>query len=154
MLHLPCFSRLKLILLLFFAVIVTGCGRRQGSFEKPEDERHILKMLQISGAYRGEHNNKQPANPEELKSWVKSLSADKLKNLGIEDVDAALTSPRDHKPYLCAPLENYSGRPGRPSIVAYESEGVNGKVMTVGTMGNVSAMTKEDLKKEVPSAPW
>jgi predicted small lipoprotein YifL len=154
MLHLP-YSRLKWVVVLFFLVSlsVLGCGHRQGSFEKPPDDKHILKVLSIWSAYRADHNNQQPANTEALKAWAQTLPPEKKQGLGIDNLDETFTSPRDHQPYRIAPIK-ITGRPGPPTMtVIYESEGVDGKVMTAGGMGSVGLITKEQLKQDVPNAP-
>ncbi|SRR5258708_583316 len=131
-------------------LLMLGCGRK-GSFEKTSDERHILKMLAIYREYQTTHGNNPPANTEELKAWAKTLKPEKLTALSVDDLDSAFISPRDNQPYGIAPVGTQ--RMGMSEIVVYETAGVGGKRMTVGSTGSVRELKEDEVKRIVPNAP-
>src|SRR5262249_40376007 len=130
--------------LALLACLAVGCNPA-ATRELPADTVHILKLSSVYGAFRRAHNSKAPASVEELKGWVRGLPKEELGQLGIDNVDEAFTSPRDNQPYQMAPAQtNQPGAQfGVQRVVFYEKVGVNGKRMTVSSMGSASEMAED-----------
>ena len=96
--------------LVMVGCLLAGCSKKPVNLERPAEEVHILKAAKLWNAYKSGHQGKGPTNASELKTWAKTLSKQKLTEIGIDDVDAALTSPRDGQPYL---IVRPTGNPSR-----------------------------------------
>lgn len=125
--------------------LAVGCGGENVGKPPPEGETHIRKMAGLWSAYRYNHGGKAPKSTEELTKWARSLSPAKLKDIGVDNLDDVLTSPRDHEPYQVLPKPPMN-RMGIASVVVYEKTGVNGKHLTAGTRGNVGTLTDAELR--------
>jgi hypothetical protein len=133
--------------LLVAVSLVLGCGKREKK-NLPEGQLHILKMTSLWGQYRTTHGNKLAASTDQLTKWAHSLKPDQLSKMGIENLDEALVSPRDHEPYQVT-----AGKPNRMGIapvVVYEKVGVNGKHFALSSMGNAGEVSEEALRNSVP----
>jgi hypothetical protein len=139
--------------LTLFVCLAVGCSS-SGRRELPSETVHIMKLSALYGDFRRAHANKAPASVEELKGWARSLPKDKLGQLQIENLDDAFNSPRDNQPYQMAqPQANQPGAQfGVQRVVFYEKVGVNGKHMTVSSMGSFSELNEAELKRLVPGA--
>lgn len=141
----------------FGLVAALGVGMAGCTSAKPvppptEDMSHILKVAGLAQSYRTAHGNKLPASTDELKAWAKTLPADQLKGMGIDNLDAAFISPRDKQPYVLAKPANQNpaqARMGMQKVLFYEKEGANGKRWTASSMGSAKEMTADELKGEV-----
>jgi hypothetical protein len=132
--------------LLVVGFLVLGCRNKEVK-NLPEAKLHILKMTSLWGQYRATHG-KSPASTEQLTKWARSLKPDQLAKMGIENLDEALTSPRDHEPYQVT-----AGKPNRMGIapvVVYEKTGVKDKHYALSSMGNAGEVSEEALKNSVP----
>jgi hypothetical protein len=131
--------------------LAAGCSSKVIK-ERPAAEVHILKLSSLWSAYRQAHGNRAPDTIDQLKAWAKTQNQDRLKEMGIEDLEQAFVSPRDNQPYrLAKPNPKAPGaHRGVQRVVAYEQVGVNGKRLTVSSMGSTSEMSEEELKSLVP----
>ncbi len=130
------------------ACLVVGCSHKKKGESLTAEKAHILKLAGLYGLYKTSHGGKAPRTTEEFTKWARSLPKDRLKNLGIEDLDEALVSPRDHEPYQVT-----AGKPNRMGIsgvVIYEKTGVRGRHQVLGTMGNTGEESEEQLRQSVP----
>jgi hypothetical protein len=129
--------------------LAPGCGRKPSRTEMPEVEKHILKVPPLYNSYRSAHGGRPPATIDELKAWAKKLPKERLQKLGIEDVEQALTSPRDNQPYvLVDPAVVKKAPMGMARVVVHEKEGVDGKRMTASLMGGgAQEMTEEEMQQ-------
>lgn len=146
--------RLARVLLGFFfwCCLLVGCGgtyQGGGKTELAADERHILKLSTLWMDYKGTHKGKAPESAEELKKYAKTLKPEKLKQIGIEDVDKAFISPRDNQPYKLAKVSTEHG--GMTRVLVYEQTGVGGVRKVASSMGNISEMSDEELRQHLPN---
>ncbi len=125
---------------------VVGCSSTPPQANLADEQVHILKALRLSNEYRGK-NKRFPTSNDELKAFAKSLPASKLKELGIDNVDQALTSPRDQQPYQFLKPANPMESRGMMSVLIYEKNGVNGKYMTASSMGQARELSDEEMKQ-------
>jgi hypothetical protein len=147
------------VALAVLAGVAVGCGPKKLNLEPTKDREQISRALRVFNEYRNANNKKNPKNAEELKSWAKkNLTGKQLQDLGIENLDEALTSLRDGQPYQVVPTLPLS--PGQPAgmqgvmqTVLYEKVGVEGKHMTISGMGNVTEMDDEQLKTYLANFP-
>jgi hypothetical protein len=126
--------------------LIAGCGAKPVP-PRQEAEVHILNVMKLWAEYRHTFN-KVPASTAELTNWARSLKPDDLAKLGIQNLDEALVSPRDHEPYQVTP-----GKPNRMGIipvVIYEKTGVAGKRLTASSMGQSGELNEEALRNTVP----
>jgi len=164
------------VLLCFGAV---GCGAENNAAPRSDAEKHILAAATlVNRALMQGAKEKTPANMQEMKSLIQAqIKEDELKQLGVDNIDKALTSPRDGQMYVLVPAVNIrsgmapnqptqgpgagaSGGPGNqtrsqsPSgrpIVMYEAKGSGGKRMVAYVMGGVAELDESALKEQVPS---
>jgi hypothetical protein len=128
--------------------LAVGCGSHADQ-KLPDGTTHIMKVSTLYAAYRRANNNKAPASADELKAWAGKLPKQQLEQMGIDDLDKALISPRDNEPYQLAPpmTKGPAARMGIQGVVAYEKVGVNGKRLMVSGMGSATEVTDEQLKE-------
>jgi hypothetical protein len=134
--------------LLVLSCLLSGCGTKEIP-PLPPEQIHILKLTSILAEYRRTHKNALPANADEFKKWASSLKRDQLAKFGIDNLDDALVSPRDHEPYQITP-----GKPNRMGIIpviAYEKTGVNGKRYVLSSMGTAGEVNEEAMRNSVPN---
>jgi hypothetical protein len=140
------------VVLGFGLSIVAGCSGGSGepeSVEKFTADRPIVKALQLYGSFKSAHG-RAPNNIDELKAFAKKLPKDRLQTMGITDVDAALTSPRDNQPYVIAQVPRDTPG-GMPRVAIYEKVGQDGKRWTASGMGSFQEMDETTLRQFVPN---
>jgi hypothetical protein len=140
----------RIILVLALGSLV-GCTQGSSKPDLPPEEKHILKLAALYSDFRGK-NGRPPGTMDELKSFAKRMGPEALKQRGIENIDDAFTSPRDHQPYKLAPPQPPKrGGPPMPMVVVYESTGVDGKRMVAsGVGGGAFELDEEKLREYVP----
>src|SRR5581483_2539396 len=138
------------------ACFVTACSSGPTVTNIEPDKQHILRVASIYNSYKSDHSGRPPKDIQELKTWAKGLKPEKLRALGIEDVETALVSPRDKQPYVLIKPEaamsggGHGGPPPAIVVCVYEKDGVNGKRLTAGLSGNASELDEATLKRYVP----
>jgi hypothetical protein len=126
----------------------------------------VQRTLTMSGKFV------TPASLDEFKQLAKTaFKGDELKQMGIDDLDKALTSPRDGQPYVLVPGVNVqnSVMPGggfdrstskpstgpkesmEPPVLLYDKKGSGGRHLAAMGMMGVRELTDEELAKKVPS---
>lgn len=137
-------SAKRLIVAVLLGSLAVGCGGGPPPANMPIDKQHIMALGMLWSDYK-RVNKKEPASPDELKSWAKKLKPDELSKLGITDLEKAFISPRDNEPYkFRSPGKD---NPMGLGTVLYEAKGVNGKRLTASNMGNASEMTDEEFNE-------
>jgi hypothetical protein len=134
--------------LLVIGCLGSGCGSKEIP-DLPPEQVHILKLSSLLAEYRRTHKNELPKDAAAFKTWASSLKPDQLTKFGINNLDEALVSPRDHEPYQITP-----GKPNRMGIIpviAYEKNGVNGKRYILSSMGNAGEVNEEAIRNSVPN---
>jgi hypothetical protein len=139
------------IVLIFLVGHCVGCGSSTPQYELREGQPHILKVAVLAQKFRGK-NQRYPESTDELKKWAQTLKPEELQKMGIDNLEQALTSPRDKQPYqINKPGNDPQAKMGMVSILVYEKEGVKGKHMTASSMGSFSEVTRGELKAAVPT---
>ncbi len=139
--------------ILFMMVwVMAGCNR--GSTDLTEANKYIqsnpiMKAVQLYGGFQTE-KGRPPASMDELKAWAKQLPKARLDQMGISDVEAACTSPRDNQPYAIAPPQKALPG-GMARVVLYEQVGIGGKRATASGMGTTVEMDENQLRTYVPN---
>jgi hypothetical protein len=158
-----------------FCTAISGCGSYTEAPGLSDEQKHMQRagQLVIRASMAG-NNGVTPASMEELKTFAKKLSADALKEIGVDDVDKAMMSPRDGSPLVLIgginirnvmapgqpadqkPGQSKSGKPagggGSPPIILYEKTGRGGMHYVVYSISaGVSEVNEETLKERVPS---
>jgi hypothetical protein len=131
------------IVLMTFLPLAAACSSSKTD-EQPVDagEAHFMKVMNLYKAYQADNKQRSPNNNEELKAWAKKQKKDKLAELGIEDVDKALISPRDNMPYVIRPVPPERSLPN--TVIAHEQTGKDGKKMVLDAMGRVTIPADEE----------
>jgi hypothetical protein len=138
-----------LIVAFSLTVVSVGCSQPKPPDLTPKDnEQHILRVASLYGLYKNTHKGKGPATMDELKAWVKKMKPAELSKLKITDVEQTFTSPRDNQPYQLNDLRKAPG--GMGGVLAYEKVGVNGKRMTVSSMGTTAELSEASMREAVP----
>jgi hypothetical protein len=162
------------VLLCFGAL---GCGSENNAAPRSDAEKHIQAAATlISRALMQGQQEKTPANMQEMKSFIQSkLKPEELKDMGVDNIDKALTSPRDSQMYVLVPGVNIRSAtaPGQPTrgpggamgggqqsksqspsarpIVLYEAKGSGGRRLVAYVMGGLGELDESTLKEQVPS---
>lgn len=138
-----------LLALAFAVCLFGGCAQGPGKEDLSNEEKHILKITSLCIDFKGAHAGVSPRDVQELKEWAKGLKKEQLASHGIENLDDAFISPRDHQPYvLVKPEQARPGPGGRPAMLwVYEKTGVNGKRMCANAMGYAFETDEAEFKK-------
>jgi hypothetical protein len=145
-----------LLALMMGLCLVAGCGPiGPGKTDLSTDEKHILKLASLYTDFKGAHQGAVPKDAAELKQWAKGMKKEDLAKRGIDNLDEAFVSPRDHQPYvLVKPELGKMGPGGRPPmLLAYEQTGVSGKRMCANGMGYAWEADEEQLKQLQSGGP-
>jgi hypothetical protein len=123
-----------------------GCGGTSPPPpEKVADQQHIVQVVRLWTEYKRDHKNQAPTSGDQLKAWAKKLSADRLSQLSVKDVDTAFVSPRDGQPYgFRSPAKDNALGQG---TIVYEQNGVSGKRMVASNIGSVSEIDDAEFQK-------
>jgi hypothetical protein len=147
----------KRILTGFWGVLVAltlataGCRSRQENV--PAMESNLRPLALFYGQFVGQHSGKPPANEEEFRTYLDSLSAGELDAWGVDDVDRLFVSPRDGKPYVVLYGENALQGPrwiADSPVIAYEQVGVAGRRLVATALGAVEEVDEAELKDLLP----
>lgn len=138
-------------LLLVGSLFLVGCRAKQ--VPPPPSQDHIAALARAYTQYTAKHGNKGPANEGELREYLKKLSPEQARSIGIDstNLDSHFVSPRDGKPYTVVYGFNPKEKPpsGDPVFV-YEQVGENNKRF-VGFFGaKVKELDAGEFDKVVP----
>lgn len=129
--------------LLLIGVLSTGCTPQPQV--QPDAERDLQQLGTYYGRFTAQHRGQSPANEAEFKEFVESEGKAELAARGIEMSDL-FQSSRDGAAYtirygLKIPPPDASGGP----VVAYESQGVDGKRYAVRYIGRIQLLSDQEL---------
>lgn len=129
--------------------LVSGCTE-QAAQQEAEERDHLKTLALMYGKYLGSYGGVGPTNEKQFKDFLNSRKQE-LAQMQIEDIDALFISPRDGQPYTVV----YGLRPGPspgPSgrVIAYESQGVDGKRMVAYELTFIEEMDEAKFQTVVP----
>ena len=120
---------------------VSGCGRREMSPDDMAARENLRDFGRILVEFSGQHRGRMPNDKKELMQFLKKR---KLKD---EEIARLTISPRDHSDYRVKYgqiLQTPDFNKNEPwPLVAAESEGVKGSVLTFSFSGFVGTSEKE-----------
>jgi hypothetical protein len=132
--------------------ILAGCDSQPRSADQLKQVPGLKPLGLMYSFYVGQHQGKSPPSEADLKTFIKSLPAERLKQFNIDDVDAIFTSPRDGKPYQVT-YGGKGGRPGGPTPVAWEQDGKGGKRFVVDSLGKLEEVDEAKFQEMVHKTP-
>lgn len=90
-------DRRSLLLSLVAVAFIAGCGKKTTD-PPPDPKAGISTLGRLYGDFAAK-NGHGPKNEAEFKEYLNSLNEKSREALGLGNVDAAFTSPRDSQPY-------------------------------------------------------
>jgi hypothetical protein len=102
---------------------LVGCSG-EGPRERPEGEAPLKQFAVLYGHYLSNHRGKPPKDAAQLKAFAKTVD---VRKLGVDDLEKAFVSPRDGQPYVLVAQTAGVPDPTRPSVIAYEQTGKDGR---------------------------
>jgi hypothetical protein len=125
-----------------------GCTKAPKTRDLSPEELHLQKFSKLYYRFK-EDQTRPPADVQTLKTWAKKkLKKNDLADLGIDDLDQAVTSPRDHQPYEIVNLPM-----GMGPLLAYEKNGVDGKRLCLNGGGSIMEVNEDTFKELLESTP-
>ncbi|HZU38521.1 MAG TPA: hypothetical protein VFA18_21530, partial [Gemmataceae bacterium] len=118
-----------------WAACLCGCAGPP-PHERNAEVEHLGRVGKLCMEYRRTHHQQTPRTLDDLKQWAKGLKKDELTKLGVDNIDEALVSTRDHQPYVIVPLPMR----GMGPVLAHEKVGDGTKVYALSPTGNVREM--------------
>ncbi len=132
-----------------------GCSQGPSREDLSPDEKHILKITSLYTDFRSSHQGRPPKDAAELKEYARGMKKEQLTGRGIENLDDAFVSPRDHQPYVLVKPElarpGAGGRP--PMLLIYEQTGIEGKRMAANGMGYAFEVDEEKFNRLLSGGP-
>ena len=128
-------------------LMVIGCTSHQTIEAAAEQGSNLKPIATLYGQYIGQHRGRPPASEEAFREFIEKEGSAIMESYGIASVDELLVSERDGQPYVIV----YAGQP-KPttqsgSVVAYEQQGVEGKIFVTDDLGDVRQIPAADLIK-------
>jgi len=139
--HRNSYPRVLLALLFALASLMTGGCSRSGDADS--ENLHIKQISELYRAYVAAHRGELPPDEATLKKYAKSLSPQLLEAMGIKDVDAGFSSPRDSLAYVVA----YGPSKTMGVVIAYERKGVDGTRLVATREGAASKVGEDEFRK-------
>jgi hypothetical protein len=129
---------------------VSGCTQNAS---QPTESSNMKPLAVHYGTYINRHGGQPPANEEEFKAYLKTVSPEALKSFNVTDAESLLVSTRDKKPYVIryGKVTGPAGPGGMP-VFAYEQEGVGGKRYIATLVGAVEEVDDARFRELVPDA--
>ena len=126
---------------LVFIAVILGCNEDSSSTRQQQTSnlRHVLTLH----AYAGRRLGHPPRSEEEFKSFIQGEGDKILERLKLDSADQLLTSARDGKPYVV--LYDQPASEAAAGVVAYESEGVDGRRQVGYQTGEVRELNAEQF---------
>lgn len=150
-------------------LVASGCGGGTPPPSPPTPETTITTLGRLYGEYAARHDGVGPADAAAFRSFLESLPESQRKGMGVEDVEAALVSPRDGQPYVIlgcinprepgdGPPQAAGGQPGKPqqsglqgqTVVIHEQTGQDGKRLVATGFGTSAELDAAAFAKAVP----
>lgn len=147
----------------------SGCGRGTPPPSPPTPETTIAVLGRLYGGYASQHDGVGPADEAAFRAFLESLPDAQRKGMGVEDVAAALVSPRDGQPYVilggidsrepvAATPQAGVGQPVGPQqkgllgqpVVIHEQTGQDGKRLVATGFGTSAELDAAAFAKAVP----
>lgn len=141
-------GRYWVCVLLCLATISLGC--KQVSEETVTVQTRLSRLGTFYGMYIGKKAGSTPKTLDDLKAFAaERTTPEELERLGVTDIDALFTSPRDGLPFK---MVKYRVPPPPPMgepvpIVLYEAEGKDGE-RAVGLLGGGTELLDEATLEE------
>lgn len=148
---------------------IAGCGGGTPPPSPPTQETTITALGRLYGEYAARHDGLGPTDEAAFRSFLESLPEAQRKGMGVEDVAAALVSPRDGQPYVIlggidtreavsTTPQTGVGQPGGPQqtglqgqpVVMYEQTGQDGLRLVVTSSGTSAELDAAAFAKAVP----
>ena len=132
---------------------LVGCGGTQTASQVTE-ESTLKPVAVFYSRYVSQHRGQPPQDEEAFRKYLSTITAEELKGFGIASVDEMLISKRDGQPYtiLYGPPTGPATGPGGTPIIAYETQGVDGKRFVASSIGGVVEVDEAEFAKLVPQA--
>lgn len=146
-----------------------GCGGGTPPPSPPTPETTITTLGRLYGEYAARHDGVGPADAAAFRSFLESLPEAQRKGMGVEDLAAALVSPRDGKPYVIlggidarqavdTTPQAGGGQPGAPqqsglqgqTVVIHEQTGQDGQRLVATGFGTSAELDAAAFAKAVP----
>ncbi len=141
---------------LLLSIGLAGCSGSGDPPPRDEAEKHIFCAAMLHQRFPLKNQGRGAKNDADLKKFMKSLTKEELENMGIQDAETALISPRDNQPYVInwkaptmADLRSMKGSSGFPYWIMHEQTGVGGKRWVALSMGQVRLLDDEGFKQFV-----
>jgi hypothetical protein len=149
------------------SLLLLGCTSR--SARQNPTEEGIRDAQKVFTKFMATHQGRGPKDEAEWKDFLSKLTSKDLQEMGIEDVNKALTSPRDNQPYVIVYGQSGSGAPSnvkpdgrapskppaqyRRPIVMYEKVGSGGRRYVLYSQGGgFQEVTDAEFKEMMPDA--
>ncbi len=136
-------NRLFFLLLLFSITFLTGCGGPTAD-PPPDPQASISTLGRVYGQFALQ-NKRGPKDEGEFKAFLNSFNEKQREAMGMTNVDAAFTSPRDNQPYTVKyGLQGSSGGEKKPEwrSVIEEKTGKDGVRYGASETGTVTDLSK------------
>ena len=132
-------------ILLALTVLLMACGAGCSGPPPVSPQVNHMKPLSVLYGRFTAAKGRAPKNAEEFKKFISTAGADMLQQFHV-DADALLISPVDGQPFVIA-----YGKIPPSKIIAYESQGEDGKRWMADDLGRVDQMKDEDLRSLIPN---
>jgi hypothetical protein len=119
------------------------CGACGSSGQSNAEQPHIKQVSELYRSYVAANRGQLPRDEAALKSYGKSLSPQLLEVMGIKDLDAAFTSPRDGQPYVVV----YGASKAMGVIIAHERTGRDGTRLVATREGAAQEVEETEFQK-------
>lgn len=126
---------------------VVGCGGPQGAGVDADPHLAVLTKLYVD--HLNANQGQPPRDEKQFKEFIRANGASRLKERGLEDLDALFVSARDDKPLVI-----FYGRADDPrlrgSVVGHEQLGIDGSRCVGMRYGTVQLVDEAQFAELVP----
>lgn len=140
---------LCLFVLLGASVVLSGCGGADaGSMIADANDTNVKRLATLYSYFHIQNRNKGPKNEEQLRAFIESQDANRLKRGGIDatKLDELFVSERDDEPFVVRYGVNTVIR-GPALAVIFESTGVDGMRQVGFCNGSMKEVDKDEYDR-------
>lgn len=124
-----------------------GCTSAETKQAAEQQESHLKVVGLLYGQYLGRHRGQAPPDEAAFREFIEENGAPMLESFGMTGADV-LVSERDQLPYtIVFAGSKPATTPDGMQVIAYEQQGVEGKIFIANNLGAVTEIEASQLSK-------
>ncbi len=130
-------------------LLMAGCQSATRDAASDPQAARLLALSMLYARYQNANQGRSPASEEQFKTFIREYGNKIQELVQTDDADAVFTSLRDGQPYVVL-YGKATAQQQSSGLVAYETEGADGKRYVGYRLGYVEEVDEERFRQLIP----